>query len=331
MKIYSRYKAWASASLLLGVTFVYSCSPAGSSNSSTVANPAPGISEIRFGSFSTAVDYGPYLLAKDKGWFEEAVKSKNIRTTYTTFQSLPPINESFATSRVDIVFEAEPPAIIGKAAGIDINIVGLSCSLVQEILVPSKSSVKRAQQLKGKKIAVLAGTSSHYGLFRILETAGVQPSEVEVIDMVPPDAKTAFATGRVDAWAVWPPWIEQEELAGTGRTLPGSNASIQSIMAARGEFVRQHPDVMRDVSAVIDRAKLYLVEHAEESQQIIARALNVPVEVTRKAWPRHSWAAQLTPEVIADIQAKADFLKKNNFIRTDVNVAGSLVNTSFRK
>src|ERR1017187_3082512 len=139
------------------------CGGSGDGNS---ANKVPV--QTQLGSFSVAVDYGPYLVSKNKNWFQEALQPLKTTPNYTLFQSLPPINESFATGRVDAVFEAEPPAIIGKAAGINVKIVGVSCSLVQEILVPARSSIKSIQALKGKRIAVLAGTSSHYGLFKIL-------------------------------------------------------------------------------------------------------------------------------------------------------------------
>lgn len=289
------------------------------------------LTEVRFGSFSVAVDYGPYLVAKNKGWFDEALKKKGITTNYTLFQSLPPINEAFATGRVDVVFEAEPPAIVGKAAGIDIKIVGISCSLVQEILVPSKSNVQAITDLKGKKIAVLAGTSSHYGLLKIVREAGLSPSDIEVVDMIPPDAKSAFQTGKVEGWAVWPPWVEQEEIAGTGRVLSGGDAAIHSIMAVRGEFARKHSEVLRELVTVLQRAKKWIQENPAEAQQIVAKELNVPLEVVKRAWPRHDWAAQITEEVIADIEAKANFLKTDNFIQSPVKVRNDLIDLSFSK
>jgi sulfonate transport system substrate-binding protein len=286
---------------------------------------------VRFGSFSSAVDYGPYIVAKNKGWFDDALKARGISTEYTQFQSLPPINESFATGRVDVVFEAEPPAIVGKAAGINIKIVGISCSLVQEILVPSKSSVSSIRELKGKKIAVLAGTSSHYGLLKILNEAGLKASDVEIIDMIPPDAKGAFQTGRIDAWAVWPPWIEQEEIAGTGRVLPKGDATIQSIMAVRGDFAKQYPEITRDLVSVLARAKQWLAANPAEAQGIIGKELNVSLDVVKRAWPRHDWNAQLTDAALVDIQAKADFLKANNFIKSPVNVRADLIDLSFSR
>lgn len=285
---------------------------------------------VHLGSFSAAVDYGPYFIAKNKGWFDEALKPQGLKPDYALFQSLPPVNEAFGSDRLDIVFEAEPPAIVGRAAGIDLKIVALSCTLVQEILVPKASTVQSPADLKGKKIAVLAGTSSHYGLLKILGESGVKPDEVEIIDMVPPDAKNAFGTGKVDAWAVWPPWVEQEEIAGTGRTLKGGDAVIHSIMAVRSGFAKEHPEALRVVFGTLKRAKSWMKENPGEAQQIVAKELNVPLEVVKKAWPRHDWAATITDEVVADIERKAKFLQDQGFIKKPVDVH-ELMDKSFQE
>ena len=284
---------------------------------------------INIGSFSVAVDYAPYLVAKSKGWFDEASAKKGYKVTYTTFQSLPPINEALATGKVDLMFEAEPPAIIGEAAGIDLKIVGISCNLVQEILVPSDSKIKQASDLKGKTIAVLAGTSSHYGLLKILGKAGLKPSDIKVVDMVPPDAKNAFETKKVDGWAVWPPFIEQEEISGKGRTLPKGDAVINSIMAVRSKFAQENPEIVKDLVAVLQKSKEWILKNPAEAQQIVSKEINVPLPVVQKAWSDHNWAAKLTPIVTSDIQSKADFLKNNNFIKKAVDVKTELIDTSY--
>lgn len=289
------------------------------------------LSEVRMGSFSSAVDYAPYLVAKNKGWFDEAMAKRGIKVTYTKFESLPPINESFGSNRLDVVFEAEPPAIVGKAAGINLCIVGESCSLVQEILVHTSSNILTAQDLKGKKIAVLAGTSSHYGLLKILGEAGVKQEDVEIVDMVPPDAKNAFETNKVDAWAVWPPWVEQEELSGKGRVLPRGDAQIHSIMAVNGAFAKQNPEVTKELVAVVQKAKDWIAKNPDAAQGIVAKELNVPLAVIKKAWPRHNWAATIDNAVTTDIQAKADFLVNKGFIKKPVRVSSDLVDLSYSK
>jgi sulfonate transport system substrate-binding protein len=292
---------------------------------------AKTLEEVRFGSFSVAVDYGAYLVAQQKGWFDEALTPKGAKAHYEMFQSLPPMNESLATNRVDMVFEAEPPAIAGKAAGIDLKIVGVSCSVPVEIIVRTNSAVHQLKDLKGKKIAVLAGTSSHYGLLDTLEKVGLHSGDFQVIDMTPPDAKNAFETGQVDAWSVWSPWVEEEEVPGKGRALPGGDAVVYSIFAARGGFIRDHPDVLRDIVSVMQRSKLWVQAHPQEAQDIVAKQMGLSPNIIQAAWPKQNWSVQINEAMINDIQAKADFLKQNGFIRQSVNVHDGFIDDEFTK
>jgi sulfonate transport system substrate-binding protein len=288
---------------------------------------ASAAQSLKIGSFFVAIDYAPYLIAKSKGLFEKI--DGGTPAKYTMFQSLPPINESFATNQIDAVFEAEPPALIGSAAGIDVKIVGISCSLVQEILVPVKSKAQSVADLRGSKIAVLAGTSSHYGVLKLLKEAGVAPNSVEIIDMVPPDAKSAFGTGQVDAWAVWPPFVEQEELAGVGRVLPKGDALIHSIMAVSGSFAAKNPATVKALVTILNETKAWMIKQPTEAQAIVAKELDIPVKVVERAWARHDWSATLNDEVIADIQAKADFLFDGKYVNSKVNVAKQVVDKSY--
>jgi sulfonate transport system substrate-binding protein len=238
---------------------------------------------------------------------------------------LPSVNEAFATGEIDFVFEAEPPAIIGKASGIDIVIKDISCSLIQEILVLTNSPIQSIADLKGKKIAVLAGTSSHYGVLKLLKDNGVDAKDVQIIDMVPPDAKVAFQIGQVDAWAVWPPFVEQEEIAGTGRALPKGDAYINSIMAVRGGFIKENEAIYQTISNVFQMSKQWMFTNPDSAMAIVSRQLDVSIEVTRSAWPRHDWNATLNQKVIDDIQAKADFLKETGKIQNAIKVKGDLI------
>ena len=113
------------------VLFFYSCADDKKPEPATT----PSVTTVHIGRFFTAVDYAPYLIARFRHSFEDSLTPKGVTVEYTEFQTLPAINEALATAKADVVFEAEPPAIIGKAAGIDVQIRDISCSLVQEILV----------------------------------------------------------------------------------------------------------------------------------------------------------------------------------------------------
>ena len=279
---------------------------------------------VRIGSFSTAVDYAPYLIAKNKGWFEEAFKEKGKKVEFVEFQSLPPLNEALATNRIDVLFQAEPPAIVGKAAGIDVKIVEISCSITLGLLVNPNSNIQTVADLKGKKIALLAGTGVHYGVLKILGENGISKSDVEIIDMMPPDAKNAFETGRVDAWAIWSPFIDQSELSKSGTVLPDNYFEIQSIMAARGKFVADNKVEFAVILDVFQKAKKWMLQNQQEAQAIVAKELDLELEVVKLAWERHGWTAEISPEIIQDIQNKADFLFNERFVEKRINVADDL-------
>ncbi len=276
--------------------------------------------EINIGTFFSAIDYAPYYIAKNQGWFEEVADKYGTTIKYTEFHTLPTVNEALATGNVDIIFEAEPPAIIGRAAGVDVEIKGIGVSLIQEVLVHKDSGINKVSDLKDKKIAVLAGTSSHYGILKILEDNGLSADDVEIIDMGPPDANIAFELRQVDAWAVWPPWVEQQTVQGNGITLQGGDAFILSIIAVRGEFARENSGATSELIAVVERAKIWIVENEEESQLIVASELDLSIEVVKEAWPKHNFQATIGEREKADIQAKADFLFETGAIKNQINV-----------
>lgn len=276
--------------------------------------------EVRMGSFSKAVDYAPYLVAKNKKWFERDLAKVSAKPTYTTFQTLPSINESFAGKHVDAVFEAEIPALIGKSAGLGLKINDLSCALKVQVVGQKALGFKGISDLKGKKVAVLAGTSAHYGLMNCLTKAGLGKKDVSILNMTPPDAKSAFETKKVDAWAVWPPFVQQEQLAGFGEPLPGVESNIVVVMAVREDFIKEHKEAYAAIKKVLAESRRWVDEHPAEAQEIVAKELDIPVPVVKLAWPVHNWNASLNDAMIADFQKKAQFLKDQGYIKTTMDV-----------
>ena len=279
--------------------------------------PATAVT-IRIGTFSTAIDYAPALVAKSKGWLNDEL-GPDASMEWTTFQTLPTINEAFAAGKLDVVFEAEVPAIVGRAAGIDIRIVNVGATLREETIVPINSPVTAVPMLAGKRIAVLAGTAMHFGLLESLRQAGVPAQAVSIINMIPPDAAAAFSSGQVDAWAVWPPWPQQQVVNGRARFLPGTEATIQSVVVMRGEFIQSQRSLATRINTVVEKSKMWLQANPDEGISVIATELKLPIEVVKLAWPKHDWKASITPDFINDIQKKSEFLLNEKMIQKAVS------------
>lgn len=273
---------------------------------------------IRIGTFSTAIDYAPLLIAQSKGWIQAELGVPNDQIEFTTFQTLPSINEAFAAGKLDVVATSEVAALIGRAAGIDVRITGLDATLTEGILVRSASAIHELKDLKGRRVAVLSGSAMHFGLVKLLTAAGINTRQVQLINMVPADAAAAFATGQIEAWSVWPPWPEQQVVQKTGRFLPDAEAKIQSVVVMRQGFIDQG-NAAAAIMRAIGRGKVWIEQNPSESIALIARQLQLPEAVVRLAWPKHDWHAQLSPGITHDVQEKAEFLLSEKMIQHPVS------------
>lgn len=270
------------------------------------------LDKVTLATFSEAVDYAPLYVADKFGW----LKSDDYEVVVEARNDLASISAGLENGSIQAFFAAAPPIIITNASGVDVRIAGLSCTLRQEIVVRSDSNIKTLADLSGKRIAVLTGTSSHYGLLRNLEQAGIKTDgNITLLDQPPPEAEASFTSGKVDAWAVWPPFVEQQEISGAGRVLPGGDAIIQSVYGVPQGFYVKHPEAVKHVQDAINRAKTWMIANPVKAQSIVAEKLGIDREVVARAWPKHDWSAQITPELKADLAEKIAFLNNQGLLR----------------
>lgn len=305
----------------------------GSCTNSNVPGPAPAqpTTTITMGTFSKALGNSPYHIAKHFNWFAEEPALKDVKINYTEYNDRPAISDAFSKGDLQVLFSAEVPSILCRAQGNDTRIVALSANVAQNILVRSDLPFKSVPELRGKSLAVLQGTSSHYCLLKILKSFNMKESDVDIRYMPPAEAKVAFETNKLDAWAVWAPFVEQQEVSGKGRVVEGGDALINSVMTLSAPFIKDHEAAAKAVVAVIQRAKTWIKDNPEEAQKIMAQELGLDPQVVKKAWGKHNWGAQLDDAILSDLQEKATFLAEADKTRSGKNldVKSELVDMRF--
>ena len=284
------------------------------------AAKAEPLTEITFATFSKALGNTPYHVAKYLKRFEERPELKHIHMRYVEFNDRPAISQAFDRGDLQVLFSAEIPAILNYSQGNDIRIMEISGVAAQEIIVPVASRINSVKQLRKETVAVQAGTSSHYCLLKVLRLNSMAPSDVKITYMLPGEAKVAFETGRLPAWAVWAPWVEQEEVAHVGRPIQDSKANISSVMTLSANFLLKHEDVARIVIGILQDSKKWIQQNPDEAQQIAAKELNLDVAVVKQAWPKFDWKHHLSREDFADFEDKAEFLANTKQTRLDQKV-----------
>src|SRR5271170_6848609 len=192
------------------------CSSAGSSSS-----PAPAASSAAPGaSSSSAVNLSAVTLnvGDQKGTGAEAVltaagllSSLPFHVSWSDFTSGPPMLEAMASGSVDIGGVGDAPPVFAASGGEAVEIVGARQTAGDQdaVVVPKNSPITSITQLKGKKIAYGSGSSGNYNLLTVLTAAGLTTKDVTLVNLQPADALAAFTSGSVDAWDIWPPYVQQ--------------------------------------------------------------------------------------------------------------------------
>lgn len=293
--------------------------------------PSTQTQPITMGTFSKALGNSPYHIAKHFKWFEEDPALKDVKITYTEYNDRPSISDAFSKGDLQVLFSAEVPSILCRAQGNDTRIVALSANVGQNILVRSELPYKSVPELRGKSLAVLQGTSSHYGLLKILKAFNLRESDVDIRYLPPAEAKVAFETNKLDAWAVWAPFVEQQEVSGKGRLVEGGDAIINSVMTLSAPFIANREATARAVVSVIQQAKKWIIANPDRAQQIMAQELGLDPQVVKVAWKKHNWGAQLDEAIIKDIQEKATFLAEADKTRAGkaLDVRAELIDLRF--
>lgn len=290
-------------------------------------------SSVGIGTFSEAIDYGPFYVARHFGWFEQALKDVGAGSPdYREFGGFDEIETALAQGKLHAFFSAEAPVVKLVSDKQRIRIVEIGCTLQQDVLVRKDRQINSIRDLKGKSIAVAEGTSSHYGLLSVLSSAGLSAADVRLRPGFPGEAKPLFETGAVDAWAVWPPFVEEQVIAGHGVALSGGKAKIQSVLSLATVVVDGAPTTAQALVSAVQRAKQWMGANPEEAKTIVAQAMRLDRAVVDLAWPKHNWSAVLDNDVLADIDDKAKFLKSVGVVTSlAVPTRAELVNLKLAK
>jgi sulfonate transport system substrate-binding protein len=270
--------------------------------------------------------YAPIFVAKQKKWLEEELAKVGAKPAikWTSFTAGPPINESFAAGQQDIGFLGDTPAIIGKAAGIDTRIIGLTSTGPKSlaVIVPAKSGIRSPKDLKGKKVAVVKGSYAHHLLVLVLEKGGLTTNDIELINLSQADIATAIINGNIDAAAVWEPLISKLETQGAVRVLADGTGIKKGelVIIATDAFVSKHREQTKALLRAYQRGAKFIKSNPKEAAQLIAADVNLPPDLLLKVFAKFDYHPAIQLDDIAELKKSEAFMRSAGLIKVQVNI-----------
>jgi sulfonate transport system substrate-binding protein len=264
------------------------------------------------------------VLLKSRGWLEKRLTPLGYDVSWAEFPSGPPLLEALGAGAVNLGFTGETPPIFSQASGTPVIYVGNSPGQPhsEAILVPPGSSITSVAELKGKKVAVAKGSNAHYLLVASVLKAGLQFTDITPVYLQPADARAAFQSNDVDAWAIWDPFFAAAQAHGA-KVIGDADGVVpnHNFYLSRHDFADAHADALNAAIASIKQIEAWLPANLPAAAAEVAPVIGLPVPVVLTSLGRQKYDLQkLTPAVLADQQKIADLFFKLHLIPAPINV-----------
>jgi len=271
-------------------------------------------------------------IAREQGWMEQEFAKDGITFTYETFVAGPPLIEAFAGGRLDFGQVGDQPAIQARANHVDAKAIGLyvSSEKAYALLVRKGSGIASLKDLKGRKVGVTIGSVGHQLLYLFLKSQGLEPSDVQQVNLLPGDILSSLSAGHIDAAVTWEPFLTQAVLNGSSTILQDATGfkKVACPIIARADFLKAHPDVAVRLLKIFDRANRWAKANPDKAVALVAKSVGFKPEALRPAFDKNDLDLRITPEARKSIQETEIFLRENGVIRNDVAVA-DLIDTRY--
>lgn len=242
---------------------------------------------------------------------QRRLEAIGLAAEWVEFQSGPPILEALNAGAIDFGATGDTPPIFAQAAGAALLYVGGQPvdGRSSGLLVPRESPIASLADLRGRRVAFTKGSSAHNFVVRALASAGLKPSDIQHVNLQPPDAAAAFRSGALDAWAIWDPFFAIAELEPTTRVLTTAQgvAPSNSFFLASARFAATQPGTIATLLEAINDVAGWAAANPEALATSLAEVTGVPLAAQRVAAPRGVYAVQrIDAAIIAQQQAIAD-------------------------
>ncbi len=222
------------------------------------------------------VGFGPWVLGKEKGFFEKrGVKLDPVIITGTGEK-----NAAMAAKRVQGRAEGLDSIVLAGNQGIPgVVVLAVDESMGGDGIVATRE-IRTIADLRGKKVGFQSGLPGHFFLLYLLHKAGMTEADISPQIMDSASAGSAFLAGKLDAAVTWEPWLSRAarragaHLLASTRENPGV---IVDVLALQPEFVRDHPHEVEEILLGWFDAVEFWKKKPAEANAIMARFFKIPI------------------------------------------------------
>lgn len=227
------------------------------------------------------------IVSKQRGWASEMM---GVPVEWRSFDSGRSAVLGLGARGVHWTLTGSSPAAFGLSTGVEGEVAWIFHLLGENeaLVVQPDSGIETVSQLKGKKVAVPFGTTTHYDMLKALDLAGVAPTELSLIDLEPPEMAAAFERRDIDAAWVWYPALQRLYDAGGVAIMNALDMAKQGfptadVLTIDPAFGKQYPDTVARYIATLHCGVVLGAQDLDAIAGDIGAEFGIDLETARTA------------------------------------------------
>lgn len=188
------------------------------------------------------------LIVKHNRWLE---KELGIPVRWIRFDSGASVNQAVASHDVDLGLAGTSSVATGVPAGLAYRVAWIYDVIGsgEALVVRKKEGITSLAELKGKRVAVPFGSTTHYALLAALTKQHLDPNKLDIVDLEPAQIVKAWRDNAIDAAYIWQPSLAK--ILGQGGQVLLDSAQLAKKGVLTGDLGIVSEEMASDFPAVV--------------------------------------------------------------------------------
>jgi len=219
--------------------------------------------------------YTSWEIGKVKGIFKKNGVDVELVWFPVYTDSLTAVN----TGQLDGNLQTWSDLMAPLAEGIDLKVVQVLDNSFGNDAIVAKPGIESVKDLKGKTVGTELATVDHFMLLKALAMNGMTEKDIKYVNLTVGDAAAAFIAGKIDAAAIWQPWIAQIQREGKGKVIFSSAdipGLVPDIVVFQKKVLDERPDDVKAVVKSYFEIVDFIRSNEDEAVAIMAKVVEQP-------------------------------------------------------
>ena len=226
---------------------------------------------------------------------------------------------------VDVAANAETQGLKQLSGRRSLRLIYMICEAQYRIVANKAKGINSLEDLKGKRVGTLQGTSAGYFINKFLGTVGLEPGQYTVASgnacmRAPCGAGTLpqmLQNGQIDAFGLWEAAPELGARALGENHIFFQNGSVYREMYAlyTTEEKLANPTIRADIVEFVKALNQTLDVYNNNPKEVFAKVAQLvrsDADIVEAVWPEHLWTGRWAPELLEFLVEEDAYLAKED-------------------